>query len=301
MGKILVTGGTIFVSRYAAEYFVQKGHEVYVLNRNSKPQSIGVHLIEADRRCLGNCLKSIHFDAVIDVTAYTAEDVNLLLDALGSYDDYCLISSSAVYPEHQPQPFTEESIVGPNCHWGKYGTDKIKAEQVVLRRTQHGYIVRPPYLYGAMDNLYREAFVFECALQDRPFYLPKEGEMKLQFFHVRDLCRFIEILLEKRPERQIYNVGNERALTVKEWVDLCYKAAGKEAQFIRVPKEFDQREYFSFYDYEYYLSVAEQRRLMGETMDMEEGLKEALDWYQKNPSLVERKPYIEFIDSHLAH
>ena len=40
---------------------------------------------------------------------------------------------------------------------------------------------------------------------------------------------------------------------------------------------------------------------MGETMDMEEGLKEAIDWYQKNPSLVERKPYIEFIDSHLAH
>ena len=52
MNKILVTGGTIFVSRYIAEYYVAKGCEVYVLNRNSKEQSQGVTLIEADRHNL---------------------------------------------------------------------------------------------------------------------------------------------------------------------------------------------------------------------------------------------------------
>ena len=36
MKKVLVTGGTIFVSRYIAEYYVAKGYEVYVLNRNSR-------------------------------------------------------------------------------------------------------------------------------------------------------------------------------------------------------------------------------------------------------------------------
>lgn len=300
MRKILVTGGTTFVSRYTAEYFVEKGYEVYVLNRNTKPQSPGVHLIEADRRHLGDCLKGIHFEAVIDVTAYTATDVHLLMDALGSYEEYCLISSSAVYPEHQPQPFTEETSIGPNIHWGKYGTDKIEAEEAVLARTAHGYIIRPPYLYGAMDNLYREAFVFECALKDRPFYLPKEGRMMLQFFHVKDMCRLIEILFEQKPEQQVFNVGNERAITIKEWVKLCYRAAGKEPEFVQVPDEYDQREYFSFYDYEYYLSVDKQRKLMSETMDMTEGLAEALDWYRKNPDLVDRKPYMDFIDFNIA-
>ena len=38
MKKILVTGGTTFVSKYVAEYFVNVGYEVFVLNRNSKPQ-----------------------------------------------------------------------------------------------------------------------------------------------------------------------------------------------------------------------------------------------------------------------
>ena len=39
MKKILVTGGTTFVSKYTAEYFVNRNYEVYVLNRNSKPRS----------------------------------------------------------------------------------------------------------------------------------------------------------------------------------------------------------------------------------------------------------------------
>ena len=65
--KILVTGGTVFVSRFIAEYYVAKGHEVYVLNRNNRPQSDGVKLIQADRHDLGEVLCPYHFDAVIDV------------------------------------------------------------------------------------------------------------------------------------------------------------------------------------------------------------------------------------------
>lgn len=49
MKKILITGGTIFVSKFIAQYFVNRDYEVYVLNRNTKSQVKGVNLIEADR------------------------------------------------------------------------------------------------------------------------------------------------------------------------------------------------------------------------------------------------------------
>lgn len=97
MKDILITGGTVFVSRYMAEYYVKKGHNVYVLNRGSREQSKGVVHIKADRHELGGTLKKYHFDAVIDVVAYNSEDIRHLLDALGGYDDYIMISSSAVY------------------------------------------------------------------------------------------------------------------------------------------------------------------------------------------------------------
>ena len=64
MKKILVTGGTVFVSRYIAEYYVTKGYDVYVLNRNTKEQSKGVTLIEADRHNLGETLREYRFEDV---------------------------------------------------------------------------------------------------------------------------------------------------------------------------------------------------------------------------------------------
>lgn len=71
MKKILVTGGTVFVSRYIAEYYLAGGYNVYVLNRNTRPQPEGAELIQADRHDLGERLRSFYFDAVID-TAYTS-------------------------------------------------------------------------------------------------------------------------------------------------------------------------------------------------------------------------------------
>ena len=118
MKKILVTGGTVFVSRYIAEYYVAKGCEVYVLNRNTKKQSEGVALIEADRHHLGEKLRDYSFDVIID-TAYNDEDVESLLNAVGDYKDYILISSSAVYPEYTAIPFKEEAGVAVNKYWGK--------------------------------------------------------------------------------------------------------------------------------------------------------------------------------------
>ena len=81
-GKILVTGGTVFVRRFAADYFAKKGHDIYVLNRNTRPQLSNVTLPEGDRNDLGDRLKGYAFDAVLDITAYTREHVENLVNAL---------------------------------------------------------------------------------------------------------------------------------------------------------------------------------------------------------------------------
>ncbi len=229
MRKILVIGGTVFVSRFVAEYFADLGDEVYVLNRNRHPQPKGTALIEGDRHELGEILKQYKFDAVLDVTAYTGEDVSDLLDALGEFGDYVLISSSAVYPE----------------------------------------------------------------------YLPRKGEMKLQFFHVRDLCRCIDGILRQHPADHIYNVGNEECLSVREWVGLCYDVTGHIPEYREVYEDIDQREYFSFYDYEYKLDVTRQKELIGDTISMEQGLREAYLWYREHRAEIRRKDYMAFIDKML--
>ncbi len=298
MRKILVTGGTVFVSRYVAEYFSARGDDVYVLNRNTRPQSEGVHLIEADRENLGDILKDYEFDAVLDITGYTRSHVEKLVQGLGKFKDYIFLSSSAVYPETAPQPFKEEQPTGPNIHWGEYGTNKAEAERYLQENVPQAYILRPPYLYGPMQNLYREPFVFECAELGRPFYLPGEGEMGLQFCYIEDLCRFIEILLEKQPNEHIFNVGNPETVTVKDWVGLCYEAAGKELQTVPVDPEHSQRAYFCFHDYDYRLDVSKQNALLPNTIPLAQGLGGSYDWFRTHRDGVNRKGYFEYIDSH---
>lgn len=299
MKKILITGGTVFVSRYAAQYFVDKGYEVYVVNRNSRPQVPGVKLIEADRHDLGDKLKNIYFDVVADITAYNAEDITDLCDSLGSFGQYIMISSSAVYPEYGDQPFREDSERALNRYWGSYGTDKIAAEYALLDRVSDAYILRPPYIYGPMNNVYREAFVFDCARADRPFYLPGDGGMKLQFFHVKDLCILMERIIEKKPETHLMNVGNVELVTIKDWVTMCYACFDKIPEFVNVGDDIEQRNYFSFHNYEYYLDVQQQNKIYPETIPLEEGLKECAEWYVENESKVGKKPYMEYIDCNL--
>lgn len=300
MKNMLVTGGTVFVSRCTAEYFLRQGWNVYVLNRGTRPQIRGVQLIQADRHDLGDALKGRHFDAVLDVTAYNADDVNSLLDALDSYGAYILISSSAVYPEDGMQPFAEDAPVGENRYWGRYGTDKIAAENALRLRDPGAYILRPPYLYGPWNNVYREAFVFDCALAGRKFFLPGDGSMKLQFLHVEDMCRFMELLLTQRPAQHVFNVGNPECVSIAEWVKLCYAAAGREVEFIRVSPDVEQREYFCFYNYEYTLDVSAQDALLPCTKPLAQGLQESLAWYQAHPDQVRKKQLLAYIDSHFT-
>lgn len=179
---------------------------------------------------------------------------------------------------------------------GDYGSHKIAAEKVLQKRVPNAYIVRPPYLYGPMNNIYREAFVFDCALQDRKFYLPNEGQMKLQFFYIHDLCRFFDCILEQLPSQHVFNVGNEQCITVKDWVALCYQIVGKDATFMEVTSEVEQRNYFSFYNYEYTLDVQSQRSLMLHTIPFEEGLRISFDWYVSHSDEVAKKPYFTYID-----
>ena len=137
-------------------------------------------------------------------------------------------------------------------------------------------------------------------MQDRKFYLPKDGKMKLQFFHVEDLCKFMDVILEEKPETHIFNVGSKETVTIKEWVEACYAAVGKKAEFVCVYDECEQRNYFSFYDYEYYLDISKQEKVMKETKPLAEGLKESYLWYKNNMDKVLTKEFIKYIDDNLC-
>lgn len=61
MKKILVTGGTVFVSKNVAEYFAEKGHEVYILNRDNyeQPKNTNAAVTAGGKTTIVNEIKNI--------------------------------------------------------------------------------------------------------------------------------------------------------------------------------------------------------------------------------------------------
>lgn len=294
--KILVTGGTIFLSKFTAKYFLEKGHTIYVLNRGNNEQLDGVIHIKADRNNLSNILKDYYFDVVLDINGYTKDDVKNLHSALGDFGLYVFISSSAVYKEDSLQPFKEDLKLGYNNLWKDYGYNKILAEEYIKENIKDYYILRPPYLYGPMNIVYREAFVFECIEKKLPFYIPNDGSMKLQFFYVKDLCKIIENIIKLRPDIRIYNVGNKEVVTINTWVKLCYKVLNKTPNLKYVKDNTNQRNYFPFLDYSYELDTKNQDLLLTDLTSLEEGLMESYLWYKDNKALIRRKPLLDYIN-----
>lgn len=81
--KILIMGGTQFVSKSIAKHMIDNEHEVDIFTRGvQKVDYSGIcRHIKGDRKSI-ECLEKIsnnNYDVIIDVSAYTKEDVEYLL------------------------------------------------------------------------------------------------------------------------------------------------------------------------------------------------------------------------------
>lgn len=132
-----------------------------------------------------------------------------------------------------------------------------------------------------------------------PFYMPNDGKMGLQFFDIEDMCRFIEILLEKQPSERVFNVGNPESVSICDWVKACFGTLGKTPEIRFVEPNNEQRNFFPFYNYEYFLDVTKMLSLMPETKPLEVGLKQSYEWFADNRGEVRRKPYFDYIEKNL--
>ena len=106
----------------------------------------------------------------------------------------------------------------------------------------------------------------------------------------------MDIILNEHPGNRVFNVGNPEMISVKEWAELCYKAADREPVLVRVDDNFTVRDYFPFHPYHYYLDVTKQQALMPELTPLGKGIKEEFDWYVEEKPEMYHRDYLGFID-----
>ncbi len=73
-------------------------------------------------------------------------------------------------PKLIPSRLPKNQTCGKNSVWGDYGINKLNAEKDLLDTVQKCvYSSSAIFFYGMYENLYREAFPFDCAILDRKF------------------------------------------------------------------------------------------------------------------------------------
>ncbi len=294
--KVLLLGGSYFVGKKIVEYLAGKEYEVTVLNRGTRPVSAkNVTQLCCDRNDangMKNVLAGKSFDYVIDVSWQDVSWVKHLCDALDfkTVKKLVFISSSAVYDvEHLQIPFAEEDTLAENKYWTFYGQGKIDAEKYYAEFLQDKFaslvVLRPPYIYGEYNYAQRESLIFRQLVENKPVVIPKSNP-KLQFIYTEDLAAIIDrLFITETGKVCVFNVGNRKAVSSKEWVEACALAAEKAADIMEVDyAELDKtvRDFYPFFDYDNVLDVSKINQIMCKETDFKEGLKKSYAWFLEN-------------------
>lgn len=299
----LVLGGTQFIGRTLAMELVARGHAVSILTRGRLPVDYeGLHArYVADRRNAESLrqLEGKRFDAVFDVSGYGAADVRPVLEALrpGTETRYVFLSSGAVY-KPSSAPLSEDAPKGENEQWGRYGTDKLAAEELLREhRSREGFalsVVRPAYVYGPGNNLYREAYLFDRLERGEVVPVP-QGGTTTQFVHIDDLVNLLIDISQRALDGEIeaFNCAHPEPVGWPALVEAAAEAMDVEPRFKGVDYRgvMDPREFFPFRDCTYLLDVGRAARFgLVPAIDLREGLAETYAWYRRvRPRLIDPK------------
>jgi nucleoside-diphosphate-sugar epimerase len=302
--RILVIGGTLFIGKLLVTRLLEAGHEVTLLHR--RPESpFGSRVANAiadrnDAAAVSSALAGLRFDAAYDI-AYdwrrgtTGEQVEATARAIpGDLSRYIFMSSVGAYGEGLNHD--EDDALAPPTHPSDYVRNKAESERALFRmHREAGFpavTLRPPFVYGAENPFYREAFFWDRIGAGRPVIVPGDGSRLMQFVYVNDLVAASLAALENPavPGRA-YNVGNERPLIHTEAVNAFAAACGKPAEMVFVPREIIKqqgghlfREPLYFGEYCDLPPITEkigrvERELGVALTAFPEGLKETYHWY----------------------
>ena len=257
MKKILIMGGNQFIGKEIVKKFLGKDYTVYVLNRGIRKNLDNVIFLKADRKNISemkNILKNIDVDIIIDVSAYTEEQVNILHKVMkNKFKQYILISSASVYNNIECTPVNEESQTGENLIWGDYAKNKYLAEKKTIENSKiYNFkytIFRPFYIYGIGNNLDRENYFFSRIKYNLPVFIPSKNNI-IQFGYIEDLVLAIESSIENSDfYNQIFNISGDEYVTMSEFAEICGKVMAKKVAIKYINTEENKikaRDWFPF-------------------------------------------------------
>ena len=220
--RLLVLGGTLFLSRAVAEEAVRRGHDVSCACRGTAPVPQGARHLpfdrdqddDPDRAQAGVLRRSETWDAVVDV----ARRPSWVRAAVAAVPDahWVFVSSISAYVDHaapgggpgrvpllEPVHEDRDLAVEPEA----YGGMKVACEQAVRAGTASSTVVRPGLVVGPGDPTGRFGYWVERLAAGGTVLAPGSPDDPTQVVDVRDLAAWLVSCAEERRTGVLDAVG----------------------------------------------------------------------------------------------
>ena len=305
--RVLFIGGTGNISRDCTVAALEKGYELFHLNRGSHPERApaGVTTFQADIRNpqqTKKVLAGMRFDSVVNWIAFLPEHIEQDIDVFsGITDQYVFISSASVYQKPPAHWIITESTPLANPFW-QYSRDKIACEQRLRSAcAQTDFpvtIVRPSHTYGhtwiPTSFGSRDYTVPQRMLSGKEIIVHGDGQSIWTLTHSRDFASgFIGLLGNSRALGEAFHITSDEALTWDNIHQIIASELGVQAKIVHIPSDFIQRfspeKGGSLLGDKAYSTVFDNARIKRLVPDFRPrvsfraGIRDSIAWYEAHP------------------
>ena len=257
--KLLLIGGTGILSTDIRELALEKGIDVYILNRGRKEKEMlndKIHVIIGNIRNVEDTkekIKDLYFDVVIDFLSYTKEQLENTLSIFnGKCDQFIFISSATAYRKTKPNEKITEETELYNPDW-KYSLDKIECEKLLeenFRKNGQKYtIVRPYVTYSnkripfAIIPQHKQWSLANRIILGKPIVLWDGGKAICTLTSTKDFAEgMIGLFKNEKAYQEAFHITTDKTLTWRQALEYIGQAIGKEPIIADIPSEFIVKE-----------------------------------------------------------
>jgi nucleoside-diphosphate-sugar epimerase len=305
--KVLFIGGTGVISEACSYLAVEKGFELYLLNRGLTDVSLPeeARLIKADiqdGKTVSRLLQNMTFDIVVNWIAFHPGDIKRDLELFKSrISQYIFISSASAYQKPPESYIITEETPLVNPYW-EYSRLKIACE-VELMQAYHqiGFpvtIVRPSYTYsprmipGSVGKGYT---LIHRLKQRKKIIVNGDGQSLWTMTHHRDFARgFIGLIGNRQAIGESFHITSDEVLTWDQIYQTIGRAVGVEPDIIHIPSDlinyYDSKTGTGLLGDKAYSAVFDNSKIKRFVPDFKaaisfaEGIRESVAWFEADPA-----------------
>lgn len=250
--KLLFIGGTGLISSACTNLALERGHELFLLNRSSStkfPAPKNVTILDADIHAdsahLSTLLAGHHFDAVVDFIAFSPNDIKRDISIFRDRTDQFVFISSASAYQKPPQNYliTEETPL-ENPYW-EYSRNKIACEDLLMKAyREDGFpvtMIRPSHTYGPFQMPFTWTLIDRMKRGEKAI-VPGDGTSLWVLTWNDDFAKgLVGLLGNKDAIGEAFHITSDEVLSWNQIYLEAYQALGLSPNVIHVASDFIAR------------------------------------------------------------